>query len=168
MVISTCFTVSPCFTMFHHVSTCFNIFSFPAKWGHDDHFLHRDTNWRCWLAGVIPGYDHLENMQLIAVGDVPVLNLRHAMELTEACEGPGSQVRDPIVTGFSQGKMGDFSIEHEEISCQKHVSINNSDFTFNTGSWYFLFILASKMAWTILWAYRVATLVVLILDISLG
>ena len=27
-------------------------------------------------------------MQLIAVGDVPVLNLRHAMELTEACEGP--------------------------------------------------------------------------------
>ncbi|CAL1169670.1 unnamed protein product [Cladocopium goreaui] len=34
------------------------------------------------------GYDHLENMQLIAVGDVPVLNLRHAMELTEACEGP--------------------------------------------------------------------------------
>ena len=34
------------------------------------------------------GYDHLENMQLVAVGDVPVLNLRHAMELTEACEGP--------------------------------------------------------------------------------
>ena len=27
-------------------------------------------------------------MQLVAVGDVPVLNLRHAMELTEACEGP--------------------------------------------------------------------------------
>eukprot|EP00438_Fugacium_kawagutii_P013625 Skav229257 [mRNA] locus=scaffold2418:103682:119506:- [translate_table: standard] len=34
------------------------------------------------------GYDHLENMQLIAVSDVPVLNLRHAMELTEMCDGP--------------------------------------------------------------------------------
>ncbi|CAE7939408.1 DEGP2 [Symbiodinium sp. KB8] len=34
------------------------------------------------------GYDHLENMQLLAVGGVPVRNLRHAVELTEAAEGP--------------------------------------------------------------------------------
>lgn len=41
-----------------------------------------------WPLAIRLGYDHLENMQLLAVGDVPVLNLRHAMELTEACEGP--------------------------------------------------------------------------------
>lgn len=32
-------------------------------------------------------------MQLLAVGDVPVLNLRHAMELAEACDG----CLDPLV-----------------------------------------------------------------------
>ncbi|CAJ1457955.1 unnamed protein product [Effrenium voratum] len=34
------------------------------------------------------GYENLENMQLAAVGDVAVRNLRHAMELAEACAGP--------------------------------------------------------------------------------
>ena len=65
---------------------------------------------------MIPGYDHLENMQLIAVGDVPVLNLRHAMELTEACEGPGRQVhRDPVTVVNPGGTWCFFFIKHEEV-----------------------------------------------------
>jgi hypothetical protein len=71
-------------------------------------------------------------MQLIAVGDVPVLNLRHAMELTEACEGPGRQVHRDPVTVVNPGENGVFFIKHEEVLCQKHLLINTSDFTLDT------------------------------------
>ena len=68
---------------------------------------------------MIPGYDPLENMQLIAVGDVPVLNLRHAMELTEACEGPlGAKSEIQEKSGEPEGKMVDLFIKHEEALCQ--------------------------------------------------
>jgi len=64
-------------------------------------------------------------MQLLAVGDVPVLNLRHAMELAEACDGcldPYSG-KDHIVVYKGAYLEKVFPFKHRHFWCQCQILV---------------------------------------------